>query len=88
MVLDSFQVTTAHNAAETGRLNRRLLAIEERARRSTTGVRHTELVQLRRWITRAEQRAIGNADKIVDLGRRMERLERLPQPTGGDPTGS
>jgi hypothetical protein len=78
--LDSIQTVAARNAADIGRQDRRMSAIEERTRRSSLGVGHAEVVQLRRWIGRAERRAITNTDEIDEFGRRVERLERMARP--------
>lgn len=58
--------------------DRRIVAVEGQARRSWGGVRHSEAVALRRWISRIEGQAQDNAAKIDECYWSLKRLDRPP----------
>jgi hypothetical protein len=89
--LEATRELAVGSAAKIGGHARRIEAVEDRMHRSTTGPRQSEMVQLRRWIGRADDRSRLNADRLGTLARQLDRLERVdgtaprPEPSGDEP---
>lgn len=64
----------AYGAADlrAERAGKRLGVLEERADRLSGGVRHSELIAARAWISRLESRIDSNEDRVSALGQRLE----------------
>jgi hypothetical protein len=78
--LEETKSVANRSASEVDDQGRRVDAVEERIRRATGGPGPSEMVHLRRWISRVEERARINAVGLRDLSRRVDDRDGADRP--------